>query len=125
MPGGCARFGPVNWTGEARSLKTGSVSTLRPPACTSTDACPIHVAEGRPGAVFARSAASSGATTGVCRLLWRLRDALAPRLPVPAQQLRQRLRGGAAVGVAEAVFVVVGLRSSRRSLRVRRTTSER
>ena len=45
-PGGCARRGPMNCTGDARSLNTGSVSTLSRPACTSIVAWPIQVMAG-------------------------------------------------------------------------------
>jgi len=34
-PGGVRRRGPANWTGEARSLHIGSVSTLSGPSCSS------------------------------------------------------------------------------------------
>ena len=42
-PGGTRRRGPANETGETRSAKTGSVSTLRPPIWMKKLECPIQV----------------------------------------------------------------------------------
>jgi hypothetical protein len=35
MPGGCAREGPMNASGEARTENMGSVNTFNPLACTN------------------------------------------------------------------------------------------
>jgi len=63
-----ADAGPTKPTGEARSLKIGSVSTFSPPACTSSVAWPIQVAVGTIAVLACALAcrkAVSAATIGV------------------------------------------------------------
>ena len=42
-PGGTHRFGPTNWTGDARVLQTGSMRMFTPASCRRKLVCPTQV----------------------------------------------------------------------------------
>ena len=107
-PGFCARAGPRNDSGEARLEKIGSVSTLRPPSCTSTVAWPIHVTVGTIAApAFALLWTNPRSGTSSASAVLAAPAAVAPGLPLPAQQRHQAARLEVDVVVLERAVAVV------------------
>ncbi len=64
MGAGYQRFGPVQLTGEARSLHRGSVSTVTPSISSSTEECPNQVTRS-PDAAGIRNPLPPSITTGM------------------------------------------------------------
>ena len=111
IPGACARRGPANENGDARSENIGSVSTLSPLACTKEVAWPIQVTlltmEALASA-FSRINSRSGAEGRGRYLGWRRQMSPTP-IPLPAHHFGKRPSNRIDVVVAKALRRVMGL----------------
>ena len=108
-PAARARFGPTKRHGDARSENIGSVSTLRPPNCTSTLAWPIQVTAGSIAAPASalRAHEREVGRDARRRRLRRRRQAVAQRVELPPQQRAEPARRELDVVVLEAAVAVV------------------